>query len=74
MPSQISPPIEYFEQRLSMPDFIPNTGEIRFSLDDFLRGDPLQRAQIYQILNSIGVMSVDEIRQEEDLIDNTRGN
>ena len=70
----LRPILSSIEQRLSMPDFIPNTGEIRFSLDDFLRGYPLQRAQIYQILNSIGVMSVDEIRQEEDLVDNSRGN
>ena len=70
----LRPILSAIEQRLSMPDFIPSTGEIRFSLDDFLRGDPLQRAQIYQILNAIGVMSVDEIRKEEDLIDNSRGN
>lgn len=58
------------EQRLSMPDFISSTTEVRFSLDDFLRGDPLQRAQVYEILNRIGAMSVQQIQEEEDLIDN----
>jgi phage portal protein BeeE len=58
------------EQRLSMPDFVSSTTEIRFSLDEFLRGDPLQRAQVYEILNRIGAMSVEQIREEEDLIDN----
>lgn len=56
------------EQRLSMPDFVTAGVETRFSLDDFLRGDPLQRAQVYQILNSIGAMSVEQIQEEEDLI------
>jgi hypothetical protein len=58
------------EQRLSMPDFVSSTTEVRFSLDEFLRGDPLQRAQVYEILNRIGAMSVEQIREEEDLIDN----
>lgn len=58
------------EQRLSMPDFISSTTEVRFSLDEFLRGAPLERAQVYEILNRIGAMSVEQIREEEDLIDN----
>jgi HK97 family phage portal protein len=56
------------EQRLSMPDFVPAGNFVRFSLDEFLRGNPLERAQVYQILNTIGAMSVDEIRKEEDLL------
>jgi hypothetical protein len=59
------------EQRLSMSDFVtPTTQEVRFSLDDFLRGDPLQRAQVYQILVGIGAMSIQQVQEEEDLIDN----
>ena len=56
------------EQRLSMPDFVAAGVENRFDLDDFLRGNPLERAQVYQILNSIGAMSVEQIQEEEDLI------
>ena len=66
----LKPLLVAIEQRLSMPDFVPQASEIRFSIDDFLRGDPLQRAQVYQILNSIGAMSVAQIQEEEDLIDN----
>jgi len=56
------------EQRLSMPDFVPTGSEIRFSLDEYLRGNPLERAQVYEILNRIGAMSVEQIQEEEDLI------
>jgi HK97 family phage portal protein len=66
----LRPILTSIEQRLSMPDFVPSTTEIRFSLDDFLRGNALERAQVYQILNTIGAMSVEQIREEEDLIDN----
>jgi HK97 family phage portal protein len=66
----LRPILTAIEQRLSMPDFVPSTTEIRFSLDDFLRGNALERAQVYQILNTIGAMSVEQIKEEEDLIDN----
>ena len=66
----MKPILAAIEQRLSMPDFTPSTGELRFSLDEFLRSDALQRAQVYEILNRIGAMSVEQIREEEDLIDN----
>jgi hypothetical protein len=56
------------EQRLSQPDFVPAGSYVRFSLDEFLRGNPLERAQVYEILNRIGAMSVEEIREEEDLL------
>ena len=66
----MKPILASIEQRLSMPDFCPSTGEIRFSLDEFLRSDALARAQVYEILNRIGAMSVEQIQEEEDLIDN----
>jgi len=56
------------EQRLSMPDFVPTGTEVRFSLDEYLRGNPLERAQVYEILNRIGAMSIEQIQEEEDLI------
>jgi HK97 family phage portal protein len=70
----MKPILTAIEQRLSMPDFISSTGEIRFDLDNFLRTDALQRAQVYEILNRIGAMSVEQIQREEDLINNERGN
>jgi hypothetical protein len=55
---------------MSFSDITPAGTKVRFDLDDFLRGNPLERAQVYEILNRIGAMSVDEIRSEEDLISN----
>jgi len=56
------------EQRLSAADFVPNGVEVRVDIDDFLRGSALERAQVYEILNRIGAMSVEQIQEEEDLI------
>jgi HK97 family phage portal protein len=64
----LRPILTAIEQRLTMPDFTPYGTEIRFSVDDFLRGDALQRAQVYEILNRIGAMSIEQIQEEEDLI------
>lgn len=64
----LRPILTAIEQRLNMPDFTPLTTEVRYSYDDFLRGSALERAQVYQILNNIGAMSVEQIQEEEDLI------
>lgn len=56
------------EQRLSFTDFTPAGNKVLFDLDDFLRGNPYERAQVYEILNRIGAMSIEEIRQEEDML------
>jgi hypothetical protein len=56
------------EQRMSLSDFTPLGQDVKFNLDDFLRGNPLERAQVYEILNRIGAMSIEEIREEEDLL------
>lgn len=64
----LRPLLNSVEKRLSLPDFVPSNTEVRFDLDDFLRGNPLERAQVYEILNRIGAMSVEQIQEEEDLI------
>jgi len=64
----LRPILTAIEQRLTLPDFTPYGTEIRFSVDDFLRGSALERAQVYEILNRIGAMSVEQIQEEEDLI------
>jgi len=56
------------EQRLSFADFTSQGNRVMFDLDDFLRGNPFERAQVYEILNRIGAMSIDEIRAEEDML------
>lgn len=65
----LRPILTAIEQTLSQSGkFIPSGYEVRFDLDDFLRGSALERAQVYQILNSMGAMTVEEIRRAEDLI------
>ena len=66
----LRPILKSVEERLSLPDFVPNPVMVRFDLDDFLRGNPLERAQVYEILNRIGAISVEQIQREEDLIPN----
>ena len=66
----LRPILKAIEERLSLPDFVPNPVMARFALDDFLRGNALERAQVYEILNRIGAMSVEQIQREEDLIPN----
>jgi hypothetical protein len=56
------------ESRLSMSDFVPATQEVRFNLDEYLRGSALERAQIYDIYNRIGVLSAEEIRRMEEMV------
>jgi phage portal protein BeeE len=40
---------------------------VRFALDQRLRGNPLERAELYEKLIAIGVLTVDEARRWEDL-------
>jgi len=63
------------QERLSMPDFVPSTQEVRYDLSDYLRGSTAERANIYKILNSIvdpitgqPAMTVEEIRLAEEMI------
>ena len=62
------PVMKQIESRLSMSDFVPATQEVKFNLDEYLRGSALERAQIYDIYNRLGVLSADEIRRMEDMI------
>jgi HK97 family phage portal protein len=62
-------------ERLSMPDFVPQSQEVKYDLSDYLRGSDLERANIYKTLNSIvdpvtgqPAITVEEIRQAEELI------
>jgi phage portal protein BeeE len=64
----IKPILVAIEQRLSQPDFTPQTQHVRFDLNDFLRGTAEERARVWQILNSIGALTVEEIRELEDLV------
>lgn len=72
----ISPMVKAIEARLSMTDVqgrawdnqvTPRGTLVRFSLDALLRGNPIERAQLYSQLVPLGVLSVQEARQWEDL-------
>jgi HK97 family phage portal protein len=56
------------EERLSMPDFTPSSQVARFDLDAYLRGSAIERAQVYEVLNRIGALTVEEIQRKEDMI------
>jgi HK97 family phage portal protein len=68
------PMMTSISERLSMPDFVPQSQRVEYDLSDYLRGSDLERAQIYQILHSIvdengnPAITVEEIRQSEELI------
>lgn len=73
----LRPLLSAVESRLSMPDVATSGSRVRFSVDDMLRGNPLERAQLYSILIPLGVMTVEEARGFEELVstpDQTTGN
>lgn len=61
----LSPYMRAITDRLSMPDVTPDGVTVRWDLDDFLKADPLTRAQVQQIYAGIGVNDAAEIRHEE---------
>ena len=68
----LRPIMTSIEERLSMTgmanDFIPASQEVKFDLDDDLRGSAKERADVYKILFDIGAITADEIRMEEEMI------
>ena len=66
----LRPIMTAIEQRLSQDDITPRGSLVRFDLDDFFRGNPLERADIYSRLIPLGVMTVEEAREREDLVVN----
>ena len=64
----LRPLLTAIEQRLSMDDVTVSTQYVEYDLDDFLRGNPLERADVYSKLIPLGVLTVDEAREEEDLV------
>jgi HK97 family phage portal protein len=69
-------PARAIETRLSLDDVsgrawtnqvTPRGTTVRFDLDAMLRGNPIERAQLYQILIPLGVLTVEEARAREDI-------
>jgi HK97 family phage portal protein len=72
----LKPLTRAIESRLSLSDVngqawtsqvTPRGTTVRFNLDGLLRGNPLERAQLYAQLIPLGVLTVDEARAMEDL-------
>jgi HK97 family phage portal protein len=64
----LRPIMTAIEQRLSMDDITLRGMRVRFNLDDFLRGNAKDRADIYQKLIPLGVLTVEEAREMEDMV------
>ena len=59
-------------ERLSMNDITPRGSVVKFDLDDYLRGNPLEQIEVLERMLAAGIINVDEAREEMDLA--PRGN
>lgn len=59
--------LDPIEQRLNFPDIGFPGFDIRFSLDEFLRADPLERITVIEKMVQNGIITTDEARGMEDL-------
>lgn len=67
----LQPYITAIESRLSMDDITNSQNYVRFSVDDtFLRADTLQRLTAIEKMISLGLISVEQAREMEDLSPN----
>ena len=71
--THISTPVEYVDAPMEYAAFgkqvcVCSAHCLAYDLDDFLRGNPLERADVYQKLIPLGVLTVEEAREEEDLV------
>jgi HK97 family phage portal protein len=64
----LAPMIHAIEERFSMPDFCPSGQIVKFDLDTFLRADIEGRVATYKTLVEIGVMTPEEVRQQEEFL------
>ena len=68
----LKPYMSCIEERLSMQDITPRTQVVRFDLDDYLRGNPLEQVEVLTKMIESGIINVEEAREEMDLA--PRGN
>jgi HK97 family phage portal protein len=68
----LRPYMSCIEERLTMVDVTPRGQKVRFDLDDYLRGNPLEQIEVLERMIAAGLISVDEAREEMDLA--PRGN
>jgi HK97 family phage portal protein len=68
----LKPYMSCIEERLTMNDLTPRGQKVRFDLDDYLRGNPLEQIEVLGKMLDYGLIDVDEAREEMDLA--PRGN
>jgi len=68
----LRPYMSCVEERLSMNDLTPRGQTVRFDLDDYLRGNPMEQIDVLTKMLDAGLITVDEAREEMDLA--PRGN
>lgn len=68
----LRPIMSVLEERLSMNDITPRGQVVRFDLDDYLRGNPLEQVEVLSKMLDSGIIDIDEAREEMDLA--PRGN
>jgi HK97 family phage portal protein len=68
----LRPIMACIEQRLSMDDITPRGQVVRFDLDDYLRGNPQEQVEVIGKMLELGLIDIDEAREEMDLA--PRGN
>lgn len=66
---RLTPKLVRVERALAAdPDVFPGRGLYpKFNVEGLLRGDSQARAQFYEVLSRVGVMSANEIREKEDM-------
>jgi hypothetical protein len=57
------------EQRLSMPDITPITQEVRFDLDDYLRGNAIDQIEVVGKMLELGLIDIPAGRRMLDLVE-----
>jgi HK97 family phage prohead protease len=61
----LAPYMRAVTDRLSMPDVTRRGYTVEFQLDDYMKANPTERWNVYQTAESMGAMTVSEIRQSE---------
>lgn len=68
----LRPYMSCIEERLSMDDLTPRGNTVRFNLDGYLRGNPLEQIEVLTKMLDANIITVDEAREKMDLA--PRGN
>jgi len=55
------------EQRLSMDDITPMTQRVKFEVEEYLRGTPMERIEVTGKMLELGLIDINEARAMEDL-------